>query len=131
MPQALNLTGGGSDTLLVHRHTRMLLHAYPVGVVLKVEQILRVRGQRTHPSVEVRALEVGHCLKTLLSYRVLLISNREKRDSSATVVVRRCLHKEVRVMYVISSTPVSGSLPMMDPDHNTVWLKDIVTLTSH
>jgi hypothetical protein len=80
MPQALNLTGGGSDTLLVCRQTRMLLHAYPVGVVLKVEQILRVRGQRTHPSVEVRALEVGHCLKTLLSYRVLLISNREKRD---------------------------------------------------
>jgi hypothetical protein len=45
MPQALNLTGGGSDTLLVCRQTRMLLHAYPVGVVLKVEQILRVRGQ--------------------------------------------------------------------------------------
>jgi hypothetical protein len=30
--------------------------------------------------VEVRALEVGHGLKTLLSYMVLLILNCEKRD---------------------------------------------------
>jgi hypothetical protein len=30
--------------------------------------------------VEVRALEVGHDLKALLPYGVLLILNREKRD---------------------------------------------------
>jgi hypothetical protein len=30
--------------------------------------------------MEVRALEVGHNLKTLLPYEVLLIPNREKRD---------------------------------------------------
>jgi hypothetical protein len=33
-----------------------------------------------HPGVEVRALEVGDSLKTLLPYGVLLILNREKRD---------------------------------------------------
>jgi hypothetical protein len=31
--------------------------------------------------MEVRALEVGHSLKVLLPYGVLLISNRKKRDS--------------------------------------------------
>jgi hypothetical protein len=80
MPQPLNLTGGGSGTLLVRRQTRMLLYACPDGVVLKVEQVLRVPGQRSHPSVEVRALEVGHGRKTLLPYRVLLILDREKHD---------------------------------------------------
>jgi hypothetical protein len=45
MPQPLNLVGGGSGTLLVHHQTRTLLHAYPGGVVLKVEQVLRVPGQ--------------------------------------------------------------------------------------
>jgi hypothetical protein len=44
--------------LLVRRQTHMLLHACPGGVVLKVEQVLCVPGQRRHPSVEVRALEV-------------------------------------------------------------------------
>jgi hypothetical protein len=50
------------------------------GVVLKVEQVLHVPGQRSHPSVEVRALEVGHSLKALLPHGVLLIPNQEKRD---------------------------------------------------
>jgi hypothetical protein len=65
--------------------------------------------------VEVRALEVGHDLKTLLPYRVLLILNREKRDMQCA----------------ISSTPVSGSLLIMDPDHSSVGSKGIVMLTSH
>jgi hypothetical protein len=59
--------------------------------VLKVEQVLCVPGQRSHPDVEVRALEVRHGLKTLLSNGVLLILNREKRDrqccSSGEVVL--------------------------------------------
>jgi hypothetical protein len=80
MPQPLNLAGGGSGTLLVCRQTRMLLHACPGGVVLKVEQVLSVPGQRSHPDVKVRALEVGHDYKTLLSYGVLLILDWEKRD---------------------------------------------------
>jgi hypothetical protein len=48
--------------------------------VPEVEQVLRVPGKRNHPGVEVRALEVGHGLKALLPYRVLLILNWEKRD---------------------------------------------------
>jgi hypothetical protein len=80
MPQPLNLAGGGNGTILVRRQTRTLLHACPGAVVLEVEQVLRVPGQRSHPSVEVRALEVGHGGKTLLPYGVLLISNQEKRD---------------------------------------------------
>jgi hypothetical protein len=48
--------------------------------VLQVEQVLRVPGQRSHPGVEVRVLEVGHGRKTLLPYGVLLIPDRKKRD---------------------------------------------------
>jgi hypothetical protein len=48
--------------------------------VLLVEQALRVPGQRSHPDVEVRALEVEHGRKTLLPYGVLLIPDRKKRD---------------------------------------------------
>jgi hypothetical protein len=91
MPQPLNLTGGGSGTLLVRHQTHMLLHACPDGVVLKVEQVLHVPGQQSHPNIEVRALEVGHGLKTLLPYGVLLILNQKKRDrqccSSGEVVL--------------------------------------------
>jgi hypothetical protein len=48
--------------------------------VLKVEHVLRIPGQRSHPDVEVRALDVGHSLKMLLPYGVLLILNWEKHD---------------------------------------------------
>jgi hypothetical protein len=48
--------------------------------VLKVEQVLHVPGQRSHPSMEVRALEVGHGHKMLLPYEVLLIPDRKNRD---------------------------------------------------
>jgi hypothetical protein len=57
---------------------RTLLPGCPDGVVLEVEQVLRILGQRSHPGLEVRALEVGHNLKMLLPYGVLLILNREK-----------------------------------------------------
>jgi hypothetical protein len=80
MPQPLNLTGGYSGTLLVRHQTCTLLHDCPSGVVLKVEQVMCVPGQQSHPGVEVRTLEVGHGLKTLLPYEVLLIPNWEKRD---------------------------------------------------
>jgi hypothetical protein len=43
--------------------------------VLEVEQVLYIPSQRSHPGVEVRALEVEHGLKALLPYRVLLILN--------------------------------------------------------
>jgi hypothetical protein len=75
IPQPLTLTSGGSGTLLVRRQTCTLLHVCPGGVVLKVEQVMRVPGQRSHPGVEVRALEVVHGCKMLLPYGVLLISD--------------------------------------------------------
>jgi hypothetical protein len=77
---SLSISCGGSGTLLVRRQTRTLLHASPGSVVLKVELVLHVLSQQSHPGMEVRALEVGHSLKTLLPYGVLLIPNREKRD---------------------------------------------------
>jgi hypothetical protein len=71
----------------------MLLHACSEGVVLEVELVLCVPSQRSYPSMEVRALEIGHSLKALLPYGVLLIPNREKRDrqcgSSGKVVPTR------------------------------------------
>jgi hypothetical protein len=91
IPQPLNLTGGSSDTLLACRQTRTLLHACPNGVVLKVEQVLRIPVQQSHPSMEVRALEVRHDLKTLLPYGVLLILNWEKH-------VRQCCSSSQAVL---------------------------------
>jgi hypothetical protein len=76
MPQSLNLTCDGSGTLLIRRQTRMLLPGYPGGIVLEVEQVWGVLGQRSYPNMEVRALEVRHGLKALLPYGVLLILNR-------------------------------------------------------
>jgi hypothetical protein len=50
--------------------------------------------------MKVRALEVGHSLKTLLPYGVLLILNREKRDrkccSSDEVVLAQGGESDVR-----------------------------------
>jgi hypothetical protein len=80
MPQPLNLSCGSDGTLLIRRQTCTLLPGCPCSVVLEVEQVMRVLGQRSHPGVEVRALEVGHGLKMLLPYGVLLIPNREKHD---------------------------------------------------
>jgi hypothetical protein len=91
MPQPLNLACGGGGTLLIRHQTCMLLPGYPGGVVLEVEQVVCVLGQRSHPSVEMRALEVGHDLKALLPYLVLLIPNPEKHD-------RQCCSNEKAVL---------------------------------
>jgi hypothetical protein len=131
MPQPLNLKGSGGSTLLIRRPTCALLPNRPGGVVLEVEHALRVPGQRSHLGVEVRALEVKHCLKAMLPYVVLLIQIGRSTIGNATVTARRSLHREVRVMCAIISTPMSGSLPMTDPDHGTVGLKGIVMLTLH
>jgi hypothetical protein len=50
---------------------------------------------------------------------------------SAAIAARRSSHREVRAMCAIISTPVWGSLPMMDPDHGSEGLKGIIMLTSH
>jgi hypothetical protein len=100
MPQPLSLVGGSSCTVLVRRQTRTPLHACPGSVVLNVEHVLRISGQRSHPVVEVRALEVGHGLKMLLPYGVPLILNRKKRDrqccSSDEVVLAQGGESNVR-----------------------------------
>jgi hypothetical protein len=45
MPQPLNLSCSSGGTLPVHRQMRTLLPGCPRGVVLEVEQVLRVLGQ--------------------------------------------------------------------------------------
>jgi hypothetical protein len=115
MLQPLDLTGGGSGTLLVHCQTRTLLHACPGGVVLKVEQVLCVPSQRSHPGVEVRALEVRHDLKMLLPYGVLLIPNREKSDrqccSSGEVVLAQEGESDVRHQHNAGVRPAADDGP--------------------
>jgi hypothetical protein len=100
MPQPLNLSSGIGGTLLVHRQTRTLLPGCPCGVVVEVEHVLCVLGQRSHPGMEVRAVEVRHDLKTPLPYEVLLIPNQEKRDkqccSSSEVVLAEGGESDVR-----------------------------------
>jgi hypothetical protein len=103
MPHPLNLVRGGGGTLLIRRQTHMLLPGCPGDVVLEVEQVLRVLGQRSHPSVEVRAHEVGHGLKALLPYMVLLILNQEKHDRQCCSSGEAVLAQEVRAMCGIIS----------------------------
>jgi hypothetical protein len=68
--------------------------------VLEVEHVLRIPSQQSHPSVEVRALEVRHGLEALLPSRVVLLLNREKRDrqyySSGEVVLVQGGESDVR-----------------------------------
>jgi hypothetical protein len=65
--------------------------------------------------MEVRSLEVGHSLKTLLPYGVLLILNRKKRDRQCCSSGEVVLAQGVRAICAISS----------------VGSKGIITLTSH
>jgi hypothetical protein len=109
----------------------MLLHACPGGVVLKVEQVLHIPGQRNHPNVEVRTLKVRHGLKTLLPYGVLLISNLEKCD-------RQCCSSGEAVLaqggegHVRNQLNAGVRLAVDDGlDHGSMGLKGIVMLTSH
>jgi hypothetical protein len=52
----------------------------PASAGLQVKHVLRIPGQRSHASVEVRALGVGHGLKMLLSHRILLVTDQKERD---------------------------------------------------
>jgi hypothetical protein len=58
----------------------MLLDDGPASAGLQVKHVLCVPGQRSHASVEVRALRVGHSLKTLLPHKILLVTDRKERD---------------------------------------------------
>jgi hypothetical protein len=92
---------------------------------------MRVPSQRSHPCMEVRALDVKHGLKALLPYKVLLILIREKHDRQRRCSCEAILEQGVRVMCAIISMPMSGSLPTTDPDHGCMVSSGIVTLTSH
>jgi hypothetical protein len=65
-------------------------------VVLELGQVLHVPSQRSHPGVEVRALEVGHGLEGLLPYGVLLLPNQEKRDGQCGSSVEAVLAPGVK-----------------------------------
>jgi hypothetical protein len=78
--QLLELVRDGSIVLIVCGQTHTLLHESSCGVMLQVEQVLRILGHRSHAGAEVRALEVRYGLKTLLPHRIFLILNQEKCD---------------------------------------------------
>jgi hypothetical protein len=71
MPQLL-------DVLLKQARVQTLLDDGPGSASMQVKHVLHVPGQRSHADVEVRALRVGHGLKTLLSHMILLVTNRKE-----------------------------------------------------
>jgi hypothetical protein len=73
MPQSL-------DMLLDDGHPQMLLYDGLDSVPLQVEHVLCVLGHRSHASVKVRTLCVGHVLKMLPPHGLLLLTDREQRD---------------------------------------------------
>jgi hypothetical protein len=66
--------------LLKRARVQMLPHDGPASAGLQIKHVLRVPDQRSHASVEVRALGVGHDIKTLLPHRILLVTDRKERD---------------------------------------------------
>jgi hypothetical protein len=48
--------------------------------MLQDELVMCILGHRSHAGAEVRALEVGHDLKSLLPHGIFLILNWEKHD---------------------------------------------------
>jgi hypothetical protein len=68
------------DVLLKRARVQTLLDDGPDSADLQVKHVLRVSGKRIHAGMEVRALGVGHGLKTLLPHRILLVTNQKERD---------------------------------------------------
>jgi hypothetical protein len=68
------------DLLLKRAHVQTLLDDGPSSDGLQIKHVLRVPDQCSHVIVEVRALGVGHGLKTLLPHMILLVMNRKERD---------------------------------------------------
>jgi hypothetical protein len=84
----------GGVVFIVCSQTHTLLHDSPGGVMLQVEQVLRILGHHSHANIEVRTLKVRHGVKVLLPHGVFLILNRGKRywhhggSGKATLVQR-------------------------------------------
>jgi hypothetical protein len=76
----LELVRNGGVVLIVCSQTHARLHDSLGGVMLLVEQVLRVLGHRSHAGAEVRALEIRHSLKALLPHGIFLILNQEKHN---------------------------------------------------
>jgi hypothetical protein len=57
-----------------------LLDDGPVSAGMQVQHVMHVPVQRSHASVEVRALGVGHGLEMLLAHRILLVTDQKERD---------------------------------------------------
>jgi hypothetical protein len=73
MPQLL-------DVLPKQARVQTLLDDGPDSASLQVKHVLHVPSQRSHTSMEVRALGVGHGLKMLLPHRILLFTKWKERD---------------------------------------------------
>jgi hypothetical protein len=67
MPQLLGL-------LLKRAQVQTLLGDGPGSVLLQVEHVLCILGQRNRADMEVRALGVRHGLKMLLPHGILLVT---------------------------------------------------------
>jgi hypothetical protein len=68
------------DVLLKRAQVQTLSNDGPASAGLQVKHVLHVPGQRSHANVEVRALGVGHDLKTLLPHSILLVMDQKERD---------------------------------------------------
>jgi hypothetical protein len=73
MPQLL-------DVLLKRARVQTLPNDGPASAGLQVKHVLCIPSQRTHASMEVRALGVGHGLKTLLPHMILLVTDQKECD---------------------------------------------------
>jgi hypothetical protein len=66
--------------LLKRARVKKLPNDGPASAGLQVKHVLCIPSQCSHASVEVRALGVGHGLKTLLPHRILLVTDRKDHD---------------------------------------------------
>jgi hypothetical protein len=116
--------------LLKRAQVQTLLGDVPGGVGLQVKHVLRVPSQRSHANMEVWALRVGHGLKTLLPYKILLVMNWKERDWHHDGVGKAALTQGGKTC-VVCSTVSSSSTPMTVAFHGSVGLRCITVLTSH
>jgi hypothetical protein len=97
-----------------------LLDDGPGSAGLQVKHVLRIPGQRSHAGVEVRALGVGHSLKTLLPHRILLVTDWKERDCHRGGVDEAALTQGGECDVCVCSTVSSSSTPMTIAIHGSV-----------
>jgi hypothetical protein len=87
--------------------------------------VMHVPSQCSHADVQLRALGVGHGLKTLLPHRILLVTDQKYRDCIAAVSARCFSHKEVSATCAVYSTPMTVAI------HGSVGLRGITKKNSN